>query len=471
MLTKSEYLNKIILGDALEVLKNIPSEIVDCCITSPPYYSLRFYPGTNKVWDGDPNCDHEWEYYTRASNCWGVPGKGVYGVKGEYNKAWIREHNQAFCKKCGAWWGQLGLEPHPQMYIDHLVQIFREVKRVLKKTGVFFLNIGDTYWGGLQGFGTIKGHWRSKINREDKYVSQYFMPPTGNKKIRSNWLQPKQKLMIPSRVAIALQEDGWILRNTIIWYKPNHMPHPVKDRLVSAYEPVYMFVKNNKYYFDLDSIRKPHKWADKDKRSLFGRVEHKTGKWKESGMAGAAVGYHELGRNPGDVWKIKTANYKGAHFAVFPEELVEKCLKAGCPREVCKKCGTPKFRKYEIIERDWNDLTEEEKEFIRKRYGTNKDGEYKGISKKDLNGNDPSERKRRIIKSMLKKKKFIGYVPICKCKKEFEPGLVLDPFVGSGTTAKVAKALGLNYIGIELNKEYVELATIRLKESIVNYLG
>jgi len=518
MLKKHEYLNKIIQGDALEVLKELPSEIIDCCTTSPPYYSLRFYPGTNKVWDGDPNCDHDWKYYTRTSNCWGVPGKGAYGVKGEYNKAWIREHQQAFCKKCGAWWGQLGLEPHPQMYIDHLVQIFREVKRVLKKTGVFFLNVGDTYWGGLQGFGTIKGHWRSKVNKEEKYVSQYFMPPTGNKNLRSNWLQPKQKLMIPSRVAMALQEDGWILRNTIIWYKPNHMPHPVKDRFTVTYEPVYMFVKSTKYYFDLDSVRLPHKWASKDKRSLIGRVPHKTGK-SVSGQTGCkVVGYHKLGKNPGDVfkawgagkhglyrgkavkdyeehgaqnasdlkrriiesylkdpkgknpgdfWTIKTASFKGAHFAVFPEKLVETCLKAGCPKEVCSKCGKPKERKYEVIERKWNEIPEEEQQYFRKTLGLTKEGK---IVYRPKDSEEDRKMRERLVKAALSQKKFLGYLPTCKCNEGFEPGLVLDPFIGSGTTALVAKALGLNFIGIELNKEYVKMANLRLKQSIVNYL-
>ena len=385
MLEEKEYLDKIIQGHVLEVLKEIPSEVVDTAVTSPPYYSLRFYKGANVVWGGDPECDHEWEFYTRPSNCWSKPGRGLYGVKGEYNKAWIKEHQQAFCKKCGAWWGQLGLEPHPQMYIDHLVQIFREVKRVLKKTGVFFLNIGDTYWGSLQGFGMKRKTKKTgfqNVLEQDQYPGHYFMPPTGSKDITSKWLQPKQKLMIPSRVAIALQEDGWILRNTIIWHKPNHMPHPVKDRLTNAYESIFFFVKNKKYFFNLDAIREPHIWASKDKRSLLRRVPHKSGKSLTGQYASNAVGYHPLGKNPGNVWRIKTSSFKGGHFAVFPEELVRKCLIAGCP----------------------------------------------------------------------------------------ENGVVLDPFIGSGTTAVIAKSLGLHYIGIEIVPKYVEMARNRIKGKLDYYL-
>ena len=464
----NNFKNKIIQGSALEVLKTLPDNVVDCVITSPPYYGLRFYPETNMIYDGKEGCEHDWKFYTKPSNCWSKPGQGVYGVKGEYNKAWIKAHQQAFCKKCNAWLGQLGLEPHPNMYIAHLVEIFEEVKRILKKSGVFYLNIGDTYWGGLHGFGTKKGHWRSKVNKEEIYASHYFRPPTGNKELRSNWLQPKQLLMIPYRVATSMQEEGWILRNVIIWHKPNHMPHPVKDRLVSAYEPIFMFTKNKKYYFDIDSIREEHIWASRDKRSLVGRVPHKSGKSLTGQYSSNAVGYHKLGKNPGDIWKIRTSNYKGAHFATFPNKLVEKCIMAGCPKEVCSKCGNPKVRNVIIKERKWEELSKEEQEYIRKRYGTNKNGQYKGLSKKDSKeGNDPSSRKRRIIKSMMKTKEYKGWKPSCRCNEHYIPGIVLDPFAGSGTALVVARQLCLNYIGIELSKKYIKIIEDRLRNKVL----
>jgi len=187
-------LNKIHCGDNVEVMKTFPSNSIDLAVTSPPYWGLRDY-GT-----GD---------------------------------------------------NQLGMEPHPQMFVDHLVEIFREVKRVLKPSGSFWLNLGDTYYGSNSG----KGAGPEGKN----YISSKSMPEKNVKNTyRTNWLQPKQKLMMPHRVAIALQDDGWILRNDVIWHKPNHMPESVRDRLTKSYENFFFFVKSRKYYFDLDAIREPY---------------------------------------------------------------------------------------------------------------------------------------------------------------------------------------------------------------------
>jgi len=446
MLEEKEYLDKIIQGHVLEVLKQIPSEVVDCVVTSPPYYFLRDYgEGSEAIWGGDPSCDHEWVEYERASNCWSVPGRGVYGVKGEYNKAWVKSHKQAFCKKCGAWKGQLGLEPVWWMYIEHLNMIFHEIRRILKKTGTMFIVIGDTYFGG-RGFNDhrVKKNFRTKINYEFRKEMQDKDPI----------YQPKCLMGIPYRLAFRLIEDGWIWRNNIIWHKVNHMPHPVKDRLTKAHESILFFVKDQKYFFDLDAIRKPHIWADKDKRSLIGRVPHKSGKSLSGQYASNAVGYHPGGKNPGDVWSIKTASYKGAHFAVFPEELVRECLLAGCPREVCVKCGKPKVR-----------VTT--KEYIPTRPGINT-GTGKSGSPEDpnrsLHDSPVSKYRMKIVY------KTVGWEPSCKCRVGFRPGIVLDPFVGSGTTAVVAKSLGLHYIGIEVVPKYVEMARNRIKGKLDYYL-
>lgn len=455
----NDYLDRIIQGNALEILKQLPDNIIDCIVTSPPYYSQRFYSGANTVWDGRNDCNHEWEY--------------------------------SYCKRCGAWLGQLGCEPTPDLYIEHLLQIFRECYRVLKPSGVFFLNIGDTYWGSHQG---------------------------------SNWLRPKQLLMIPYRLAIRMQDEGWLLRNIIIWYKPNAVPHPAADRLTSRYEPVFMFTKEEHYYFDLDAIRVPHKWAEKDKRSLLGRVPHRSEKAIETEeYSSSAVGYHPVGRspgdvwnidemkkgwgtrkdftytghgikdydiegandpseikrriiesflkdpkgrNPGDVWKINTASFKGAHTAVFPEELVERCLKVACPREVCSKCGRPKKRVYKIVEREWKDLTEEEKQYMMKVYGLTSDGK---IVERPKDNEEIKKMRERLVKASMRRKEFLGWYPTCKCNAEFVPGIVLDPFIGSGTTGVVAKSLGLHFIGIEISPKYVQLANNRIKSTLGGY--
>jgi DNA modification methylase len=200
-------------------------------ITSPPYFGLRDY-GKNSIaiYGGNPDCEHNWQK----------------------SKGWHKQ-SSAFCVKCGAWKGQLGLEPHPQFYIKHLVEIFRELKRILKPSGCFYLNMGDTYcssnvYGQKQKSKT--GLWFIGKAEYDSSQSQIV-----EKEI---WLQPKQLMLMPARLAIALQEDGWILRNDIIYHKRNPLPSSVKDRLTNTYEHLFFFVKNRKYFYDLDSIREPH---------------------------------------------------------------------------------------------------------------------------------------------------------------------------------------------------------------------
>ena len=217
-----DWVGKIHCGDAYKLLKLMPSESVDVCITSPPYYGLRVY-GENAVtvFGGNSNCEHEW---------------------GDLN----------FCVKCGAWRGQLGLEPSYKMYVEHLVELFREVKRVLKKTGSLWLNIGDTYAGSHCGRGdkTLYQNLRRK-----RVAEQMYNKPSPQAKTD---LPPKCLMGIPWRVALAMIDDGWILRNAVIWYKPNAMPSSVKDRLTQTYEYIFHFVKSRKYYYNLDNIRVPH---------------------------------------------------------------------------------------------------------------------------------------------------------------------------------------------------------------------
>ena len=248
--------NKIYCGDALELMKQLEDNSVDMALTSPPYWGLR-----------------------------------DYGVE-----------------------GQLGLEPHPNEYIKKMVEIFQELKRVLKKTGSFYLNIGDTYFGGKgkSSFEEEK-HLQERIDNQETMQAQHqglkFNRPPDICKQDGTWLQPKQLMLMPSRLAIAMQEAGWILRNDIIWHKPNPMPSSVKDRLNTTYEHIFHFVQSKKYYYDLDAIREKHIWADKDKRSKLVRVEHKTSKYHGTPLASQAmVGYDPRGKNPGDVIQIEPFN-------------------------------------------------------------------------------------------------------------------------------------------------------------------
>jgi len=230
--------NKIICGHVLEALRKLPSNSVDCIITSPPYWGLRYYgKQANTVWGGDPNCEHDFE---------------------------LDKLNQGFCKKCGAWYGQLGLEPTLDMYIEHMLEITAELKRVLKPTGVFFLNHGD------------------------------------------NW-ENKNLMMQNFRLAMRMvDEQGWILRNIIIWHKPNHMPESVKDRFTKSYEPVFFFVKSKRYWFDLDAVREPHKESTKE------RAKYPTNKFggnPDNPFAGLSKGASR--------WKTPTLVGGGGHFLSF----------------------------------------------------------------------------------------------------------------------------------------------------------
>jgi site-specific DNA-methyltransferase (adenine-specific) len=279
--------NRIYRGDALSVLSSLPKELVDCIVTSPPYYRQRDYAGEA---------------------------------------------------------GQVGMEETPQAYVARLVAIFGECRRVLKESGTLWLVIGDKYDGGGQ-------------------------------------------LGLPWRVALALVDDGWILRSDCIWHKPNAMPSSVKNRPTTDHEYIFFFTKSKSYHYDADAIREPHVTFSENSRMKGGRGHFgRRGGTPEAGKNGGDnnlhdgrwdQAFHPLGRNKRTVWSIPLSKFRGAHFAVFPESLVRTCILAGCP----------------------------------------------------------------------------------------EKGLVLDPFLGSGTTAVVAKKLGRNYLGIDCSEEYCAMAKERLADA------
>ncbi|MHA1360892.1 MAG: DNA-methyltransferase, partial [Candidatus Helarchaeota archaeon] len=336
--------NKIICGDCITEMKKFPLNSVDCVVTSPPYWGLRDYgTETNRIWGGNPDCEHKWaEHIVGLSS---VNRKGLSTSQTSIKRELHGQHKQLAetCAKCGAWRGQLGLEPHPEMYVNHLVLIFREVKRVLKPSGTFWLNLGDTYY--TKSGSSFKGSTEQFTSSAERYGLSKINEL--REKYKSNWLQPKQLLGIPWRVAIALQHDGWILRNSIIWEKPNHMPSSVKDRLTNAYEFVFLFAKQRRYWFDLDAIRVPHQtnpfqmeyrkqlWAsrgkdvsyqfNKEKRLADGpntgvrnKAPYKVNNPHISRITKRREAGNIKGKNPGDVWTIPTTAFSGAHFATFP---------------------------------------------------------------------------------------------------------------------------------------------------------
>jgi len=334
----------LLQGDCLEVLKTLPDNSIQMCVTSPPYYGLRDY-------DVD---------------------------------------------------GQIGLEKTPEEYVAKLVDVFREVRRVLRDDGTLWLNLGDSYVGGGRGGNTGKGKDKSiirskRIERGNGRWGDGNVPATGS-------LKPKDLIGIPWMVAFALRADGWWLRSEIIWYKLNPMPGSARDRPASSHEQIFLFSKSATYYYDGDAIREPYAEASlpramrglsKDNKwsKAPGSTAHSisqarpNAKLSGSGQAFGGDGHkgyidangrlliNPMGRNCRDVWVIATNAYKGAHFATFPPEIPERCIKTGS-----------------------------------------------------------------------------------------KPGdVILDPFSGAGTTGLVAKQLKRDYIGIDLNPEYNEMARKRIE--------
>ncbi|MBN7332418.1 DNA-methyltransferase [Mycobacteroides abscessus] len=315
-------------GDALDVAKALPAGGADCIVTSPPYFGLRDY--------GEP--------------------------------------------------GQYGLEDSPAEYVENMRALFAELRRVLTDDGTLWLNLGDSYagsWGN-------QGHDPKHADLHVKYRAAEALP---DKRSRAGSIGPgmpaaKNLIGIPWRMALALQDDGWILRNAIIWHKPNGMPSSVTDRLSNRYEHVFLFSKTPRYWFDLDAVRVEYVGDRTPSRTARSGDTNKPNSiatpWRADatpypGMrpqgAKASTGRrhdaaHQNGRNPGDVWVIPTQPFTAAHFAVMPLALAQHCVMAGC------KPG----------------------------------------------------------------------------------GTVLDPFSGSGTTGMAAQRLGRKYIGIELNRDYLDLS-------------
>lgn len=317
----------VLCGDALEVLKTLPPESVNMCVTSPPYYGLR-------------------DYGTAA---------------------------------------QIGMEDTPEEYITRLVEVFREVRRVLRSDGTLWVNIGDSYagsWHGRNADGTASSVNENKNNLGSR---------AGTVKKKKDSCKPKDLIGVPWMLAFALRADGWYLRQDIIWMKPNAMPESVKDRCTKSHEYLFLLSKSKRYYFDAAAIQEPR--VDKRDRPVFGsegafgppqagrRGSGNKGKRYRPTPGRPHLGGHipysgeQEMRNKRDVWAVAVRGHKGAHFAMFPEQLVEPCILAGSPP----------------------------------------DG-----------------------------------------------GAVLDCFNGAGTTGVVCAKLGREYIGIEINPDYVQLSNKRI---------
>ncbi len=429
----------VLIGDAIEQLRMLPDESAQCCVTSPPYWGLRDY-GTAAWEGGEESHKHDTIAARDGRGGSGGPGKQTEG-------AFPSELPAALCS-CGAKRidSQLGLEKRPEEYVAKMVEVFREVRRVLRQDGTLWLNLGDSYagsWGNYGGQNRGNGSQREIVNGSKVHQPSYdgleqWRPPTTD----VSGLKPKDLCGIPWRVAFALQADGWWLRSDIIWNKPNPMPESVTDRPTKSHEYLFLLTNTASYYFDQEAIREAPTGRTDPMR--FGRCpdRHDNARVMEK--------HGDIGRNKRSVWTVATAPYPEAHFATYPPDLIKPCIMAGTSAKgCCSKCGAPWER---IVERDSN-------------YGDSTD-EYQG---KQLQG-DEQHSSRRMILNMKRMrdqgrdhdnpfptKQTLGWQPTCKCDVGVQPCVVLDPFAGSGTSGAVALELGRKAVLIELNPKYVEL--------------
>jgi len=307
---------RIINADVFEGLAQLEDESVQCCVTSPPYWGLRDY-GTAR-WEGaSSSCDHVSHTIRTGAGMEALGEKYRGGGKKATPEKLIQFAE--VCGKCGAARvdQQLGLEPTPEAFVEKTVAVFKEVRRVLRKDGVLFLNIGDSYasqpsWG-RGGGSTLDG--RKQGNEGGAAVCRAKLPG----------LKQKDLIGIPWMLAFALRADGWYLRQEIIWNKPNPMPESVTDRCTKAHEHIFLLSKSARYYFDAGAIKEladPVNFRD----SATARRNPPPGCATDSGFAN---GRHYSRRNKRSVWTMATQPYSEAHFATFPEELPATCIKAG----------------------------------------------------------------------------------------------------------------------------------------------
>ena len=361
-----------------------------------------------------------------------LPGQSVHCVVTSIPYYLLRDYGEP---------GQIGLENTIKEYIQAIVKVFQEVRRVLRNDGTCWVNIGDTYAAGGRG-GTGKMDVAHRHNKNVKV---------------SRELPAKNMMLIPQRLIIALQDDGWIVRSDIIWSKPNPMPESVNDRPTKAHEHIFLLTKSKRYYYDDESIKE-----DKTESTKRDCRQNKNGKRTQrdypgsDNNGGTNLGGGSAKRNKRSVWTMPTRGYQGAHFATFPPELPEICIKAGTSdRGVCSECGAAWVR---VVEKELIPTKKAAKTFVIDDRDNNADNQDQG-SNRQKDGHKSGH----IYISETK-----GWNPGCKCNASRIPAIVCDPFNGSGTTPAKAQELGRHGIGFDLSFPYCKLALERTGQKALN---
>lgn len=434
-------------GHVLDKLQKIPDESIDCIITSPPYYGLRSYDGAESMWGGDKNCEHDWKIIKNR-------GQRFFGIE------------TRFCNKCGAWHGQLGLEPTYQMYIDHLLLVTAELKRVLKKTGTMFWNMADSY-----------------VSDSGRLSDQEMNVPR------------KSQRMLPERFAIKLvDEQKWIKRNTLVWYKRNVMPFSGSDRYSNKWEPIFFFTKSAKYFFCLDDVRKPF-----ENSSINRIMEAQIAEQLLNGkVANSSNGANKNMKTTLLNLKNKIMEQNNDSDTKFESKSAHNPYNLSIRLKKLKEEAKILFPNNRILQMKYMRSIHVDG----KIYGANpgdviEDGDVYSIFSDPtiinlfiefLMANEPDLLSNTFMDIVTMSHNFQHFAiypetlvepflkagcpkhvcskcgkHTCKCNAGFIPGTVLDPFAGSGTTGVVAKKLGLSAILIEAVEKYTDIIRERLE--------
>jgi DNA modification methylase len=395
-----------------------PDKSVHVSISSPPYWGLRFYSTDPKTWGGDAACEHDWDeaagYVGHRGNRGQVPQ-----TKWKANTTYPQHEGvpQATCRKCGSWRGELGQEPTPEMFCEHLVEVYREVRRILRDDGSAWVNLGVTYAASTRGAG---GQGKQQTNAGSVFEDRKAQVPPGYK--------AKDLIDIPAMFADAMRRDGWYYRCRAPWLKINAMPGSMRDRPHTATEYWMLFSKQARYYYDPESVRE------------VTRYRRDADWWYESaGQLGAVIGTDGMPL----AFDFPIGGFRGAHFATMPLEMVSPCVRlstsdTGC----CPRCGSPHVR---VIKKD------------RKATRPAKESKVFGHEGAESGNRDPG-RHITVVTTL-------GWKPSCDCPAgDPVPAIVHDPFNGASTTAIAAMELGRHYVGTEVNKQYIGISHQRVAE-------